>query len=48
MSKENRVSRPATTPYKNPRKPLMSKGESKRQKNSYKSYNINGGGNDAS
>lgn len=41
-----RTSSETIVPYTKPRKPIMSKKERELQKKSYKSYNINGGGND--
>lgn len=43
MSKENRASRPAVTPYKKPYKPLMSKEERNRQAKSLITYRPGGG-----
>jgi hypothetical protein len=48
MSKDTRASRPATALYKHPRKPVASKEEREKSRKSLKSYNIYGGGDDAS
>jgi len=44
MDKQPNTSRPAVTPYKKARKPLMNKVERERQKATFRSYRIDGGG----
>lgn len=43
MDKHARTSRPAATPYKRPRKPLMSKSERERQAKTLITYRPGGG-----